>query len=714
MAEPEYAEIFREETSELLEELESSLLDLEKAPEDLKLVGRVFRAMHTIKGSGSMFGFDEIAGFTHHVETVLDLVRNGKVPVTNELIDQVLAARDHIKNLLDASTVGGEAEQGRGNEIIAALKALAAGETASSGVTKEVSEKSSESAAAAGKTGEEVPLDKGGLAHYRIRFCPLAAFAESGLKEEDLFKELEKLGECSVFHTNKEQQPCSEQPKWDIILTTAEGLNAVKDVFIFVEHLAQISIKTLIEDVEQEDLLEHKRIGEILVERGDVMFEDVERVLAQQKPLGKMLVDAKLVSHAQIESAMAEQKTYQQNKFLAKSKGSIRVASEKLDKLINLVGELVVTQARLSQVSASIEQNEFLEPVEEVERLTAELRDCVLDVRMLPIGTTFGKFSRLVRDLSSELGKEIDLVTEGAETELDKTVIERLNDPLIHLIRNAIDHGIELPAERETIGKPRRGYVRLTAIHSGANVIISIQDDGRGLDPAKIRAKAEANGLLTPKEEISDQEVLGLIFAAGFSTAEKVTNVSGRGVGMDVVKSAIDNLNGSVEISSRKGEDTTITITLPLTLAIIDGLLVRAGDTHFVLPLNMVEECVELTSAEIARYHGRRVLPVREHLMPYVRLRDFFEIEGERPDREQMVVVQMDGDRAGVVLDEVIGGHQTVIKSLGWIYRQAEGLSGSTILGSGEVALIIDVPQLVQRAHREEAMSIRSRSAAVH
>lgn len=282
------------------------------------------------------------------------------------------------------------------------------------------------------------------------------------------------------------------------------------------------------------------------------------------------------------------------------------------------------------------------------------------------------------------------------------------------MIRNAIDHGIELPAEREAIGKPRRGYVRLTATHSGANVIISIQDDGRGLDPAKIRAKAEINGLLTPNEEISDQEVLGLVFAAGFSTAEKVTSVSGRGVGMDVVKSAIDNLNGSVDITSRKGEGTTITITLPLTLAIIDGLLVRAGDTHFVLPLNMVEECVELTSAEIARYHGRRVLPVREHLMPYVRLRDFFEIEGERPDREQMVVVQMHGDRAGVVLDEVIGGHQTVIKSLGWIYRQAEGLSGSTILGSGEVALIIDVPQLVQRAHREEAMSIRGRSATVH
>ena len=706
MAETEYAEIFREETAELLEELESSLLDLEKSPHDLKMVGRVFRAMHTIKGSGSMFGFDDIAGFTHHVETVLDQVRNGAVPVTKPLIDQILAARDHIKHLLEAATTGGEPDRGRGDGIIAALKAIAAGEAAPPPAAPAGAPETA--APETHAEPEKIIPEKGPLAHYRIRFRPMAAFAESGVREEDLFKELEKLGECSVFHTGKEQESGAEQPVWDVLLTTDAGVNAIKDVFIFVENLATISIKTLVEDVRKGGFPEHKRIGEILVERGDVSPEELERVLAQQKPLGELLVDAKLVSRAQVESALAEQKTIKQKSAATQGKGTIRVPSEKLDKLINLVGELVVTQARLSQVSAGHGESDLIEPVEEVERLTAELRDCVLNIRMLPIGTTFGKFSRLVRDLSAELGKEIDLVTEGAETELDKTVIEQLNDPLIHLIRNAIDHGLEPPDEREAVGKPRRGSIRLAAAHSGAKVKISVQDDGRGLDTERIRAKAIAKGLLKANEEISEKEVLGLIFAAGLSTAEKVTSVSGRGVGMDVVKSAIDSLQGSVEVGSRRGEGTTITITLPLTLAIIDGLLVRAGDTHFVLPLNLVEECVELTSAEITRFHGRRVLPVREQLVPYVRLRDFFSMEGERPQREQMVVVQMEGDRVGLVLDDVIGGHQTVIKSLGWIYRNAEGLSGSTILGSGEVALIIDVPQLIQHALREEATLFRT------
>jgi two-component system, chemotaxis family, sensor kinase CheA len=707
VAEMEYAVIFREEAMELLEELETSLLALEKSPDDLKLVGRVFRAMHTIKGSGAMFGFDEIADFTHHVETVLDRVRCGLMPVTKALIDLVLAARDHIRMLLETVAGGIVAESRRGEEIIVALKALAGNgpenAVAGSDNSPAAADDEPQSAIAWSKDAEE-----GILTHFRIRFKPGPAFADSGLREEDIFKELERLGECSVFHTGAMQPAESCQPVWDILLTTDAGLNAVRDSFIFVEHISEVSIVTLAEKVDCSGFPEHKRLGDILVERGDVKPEDVQRVLAMQKPIGELLVDAKLVSRSQVESALAEQQVFK-HRHTAGSRGSIRVPSEKLDKLINLVGEMVVTQARLTQVSAGLQHSDFLDPVEEVERLTAELRDCVLNIRMLPIGTTFGKFSRLVRDLSAELHKEIDLITEGAETELDKTVIEQLGDPLIHLIRNCIDHGIESPEERQAAGKPRRGYIRLAAVHSGAKVIISVRDDGKGIDVEKIKSRARSLGLLDPSAEFGEKEMLSLIFAPGFSTAEKVTSVSGRGVGMDVVRIAVEGLKGTVEVASVVGKGTVFTVTLPLTLAIIDGLLVRAGDTHFVLPLNAVEECVELTSKERQRFHGRRMLPVREQLVPYVRLRDFFGMEGTRPEREQMVVVQMDDQRIGLVLDTVIGGHQTVIKSLGWIYRDAEGLSGSTILGSGEVALIIDVPRLIQHAKSEEMATVSGR-----
>lgn len=386
---------------------------------------------------------------------------------------------------------------------------------------------------------------------------------------------------------------------------------------------------------------------------------------------------------------------------------SIRVAADKLDTLINLVGELVVTQARLSDVAAALRQAALLEPVEQIEHLTAELRDLVLNIRMLPIGSTFTRFKRLVRDLSAELGKEVEMKTEGEDTELDKTVIEQLNDPLIHLIRNSIDHGIEAPDDRQAAGKPRSGTLFLSAVHNGANVVITVFDDGKGLDADSIRRKALQKGIISEDEVLSEQEIFSLIFAAGVSTAKQISSVSGRGVGMDVVKNAIEKLRGSVHVNSEKNRGTTVTITLPLTMAIIDGLLVRTGDTHFVLPLSEVEECVELTAADIARFHGRRVFAVRDHLLPYVRLRDFFAVPGNRPGREQMVIVRLREEQIGLVVDEVVGGHQTVIKSLGWAYRNAEGLSGSTILGNGEVALIIDTHALARLARLQESTDVR-------
>jgi len=360
-----------------------------------------------------------------------------------------------------------------------------------------------------------------------------------------------------------------------------------------------------------------------------------------------------------------------------------------------MVGELVTVQSRLSQLSVRINDAELIQLSEEVERLTAGLRDDTMSIRMLPIGTTFSKFQRLVRDLSSDLGKNILLKTEGAETKLDKTVIEKLGDPLIHLIRNCIDHGIEMPEIRKFVGKPEQGEVCLSAEHSGANVFIKITDDGAGLDAARIRAKAIEKGLIAPDALLSDKECFSLIFAPGFSTAQTVTSVSGRGVGMDVVKRGIEALQGSVDIASQKGVGTTITLKLPLTLAIIDGLLVRIEDHHYIMPLSAIEECVELTREDVEKSHGKNLADIRGEIVPYIRLREEFALFGTAPEIEQIVTARINDRRIGFVVDEVVGEHQTVIKSLGRIYRDVDDVSGATILGDGRVALILDLPKLL-------------------
>ncbi len=704
MADTEYAEVFREEAGELLEELETSLLELEKDPADLKIVSRVFRAMHTIKGSGAMFGFDDIAGFTHHVETVLDKVRDGTVPVSTELINLTLASRDHIRALLDVATGGGEVDSAAGQQIIDALRALVGG--AAPGV--KAAAPAPASALLDMESAEKKDPTEGNRTHYRIDIRPTPEFFVAGNTVEQLFAELQKLGEGTVFQHEQESgagDSLEFGELWEILLTTDKGLNGVQDVLVFAESSCEVKVTVLAVEG-QDEFEEHRRLGEILVEKGELSSDELKTVLERQKPLGELLIDERLVSRTKIDAALAEQKLVKesQGKFAAvKGAESIRVASEKLDQLVNLVGELVVNQSRLTQVASQHKDSDLVEPVEEVERLTAELRDCVLNIRMLPIGTTFAKFKRLVRDLSAELGKEVVMATEGADTELDKNVIDQLGDPMVHLIRNSIDHGIESPEERELAGKPRRGTISLSAGHSGANVVITVTDDGKGLDAERIRQKALEKGLLRPDVEASPQEIWNTIFTPGLSTAKTVTSVSGRGVGMDVVKSTVDALKGSVSVTdSTLGQGTTITIMLPLTLAIIEGLLVKAGDTHFVLPLSQVEECVELTTEDIARFHERRMLPVRDQLVPYVRLRDFFAIPGERPAREQMVISRINGERFGLVLDDVVGEHQTVLKTLGWIYRNAVGLSGSTILGNGHVALILDVANVMKCARQEE------------
>lgn len=691
----EHGEAYKEEAFELLGELEASLLAMEETPEDADLIGRVFRALHTIKGSGAMFGFDDIAALAHEVETVFDLVRNGKMSVTRALVDLTLAVCDRIRAMLGGPGDGVTADTAKADAIIEDLRRLVP--------SPAPSEPSPPRKAQPTIVNDAQDLE----VTYRITLCPHTDIFATGTNPLLLLEELRTLGECKVIaHTDKIPGLENLDPEqcwiyWDAFLTTRMGIDAIRDVFIFVEDYCELGIEVIDEPGVFEDDKPSRKLGEILVDRFVLSREDLRQTLGEQKRIGELLVDKGLIGSGMVESALVEQRHVESRRRKQQAEdqvSSVRVPAEKLDTLVNLVGELVTVQARLSQAAAGLENAEILSVSEEVERLTGELRDNTMSIRMLPIGTTFSKFKRLVRDLSSELGKDIVLIAEGADTELDKTVIERLNDPMVHLIRNCIDHGIEPPSVREAAGKPGQGTVILSAVHSGANVLIRIKDDGAGLDAEAIRAKALERGLIADDAELSEKETFALIFAPGFSTARKITNVSGRGVGMDVVKRSIEALRGSVEVDSRRGVGTTITLKLPLTLAIVDGLLVRVGDGHYVLPLSIVEECVELTREDVARAHGRHIIPVRAEIVPYIRLRERFLVSGTNPDPEQIVITESPGGKVGLVVDKVVGEHQTVIKNMGRMYRNADEISGATILGDGTVALILDVPQLVLRA----------------
>ncbi len=690
----QHRQTYKEETRELLVKLEADLLELEENPNDSELIASVFRALHTIKGSGAMFGFDDIAAFTHEAETVFDCIREGRLGVNKTIVDLALSACDLIRQMVDGDAID-SAAYGKVRNSFQEMIPIGdfAGDASNTSAKKE----------ACADTGRAIT--------YHIRFQPCADIFTTGTNPVFLLDELRGLGPCKVVaHTGSiprldEMNPESCYIYWDVILTTDQGINSIKDVFIFVEDDSRITIDPIDEDGLIEEDNDYKKLGEILVERGDVSAEEITKILQSKKRIGELLVERKAVNSDAVASALVEQEYVRQVRKTRQEKAetsSIRVPAERLDALADLVGELVTVQARLTQKSELQDDPELVAIAEEVERLTTELRDNTMGIRTLPISTIFARFRRLVRDLSKELGKEIILETEGGETELDKTVIDRLNDPLVHLIRNSIDHGIESPAKRRSAGKSAHGTIRLSAAHRGANVYITIEDDGAGLDVEAIRAKAVKKGMISPDANMTDDEIFAFMFIPGFSTAQKVTDISGRGVGMDVVKRSIDALRGNIVISSTKGVGTTITMKLPLTLAIIDGLLVELDKAFYVMPLSVVEECVELTSADIAKTHGRSILNVRGKIVPYIPLRGIFGIKNEAPDIEHIVIAEVDGRRFGIVVDKIIGGHQTVIKTLGTVYGNVKGFSGATILADGTVALILDIQKLNEIAEAEE------------
>jgi two-component system chemotaxis sensor kinase CheA len=641
-------ETFRQEAQELLEQVEQGLLDLARRPGDRALIDTIFRGLHTLKGSGAMFGFDALAAFTHHCETAFDRVRKGEVPASPSLVSAVLAAQDHMRALAEGTPV----VDGAGDALLADLQAAIDG---------------GEAAPAAAPAAP-------GLNTFKIRFSLPADALTNGVRPLPLLDELRDLGEARVRVITDNVPPLAQlvpaecRLAWEVLLTTKHDRDAIDDVFIFV-------------------------IDEMTLEVEDLTAAAVEPEVAA--PVVEVVVqeDAPVAANAPAEAGRAA----------SKSGDTVRVPAERLDEMMDRVGELVIAQSRLKSLAASSSDIALRAVAEEIERLAGEMRDTMMVVRMVPIAQLFGRFRRLIHDLERDTGKQIELSTEGETTELDKTVIERLADPLIHLIRNSADHGLEGAEQRAAAGKSAVGKIMLAARQSGAEVVITITDDGRGVDRARVRAKAEENGLIQPGQVLNDNELLQLIFAPGFSTAAAITNLSGRGVGMDVVKKTIEGLRGSIEISSTPGEGSVVSLRIPLTLAIIDGLLVRVGTGRYVIPLASVEECVELTPAQDLRSTGRNLITLRDELVPFIRLREQF-TTGTQPDLHQKIVVVSTGqDRVGLVVDQILGDHQTVIKPLSSFHADVGAFSGATIMGDGGVALILDIAALVNLGQRHDA-----------
>ncbi len=674
-----YKQAFREEAREILVELEASLLELNENRGDKELVARAFRALHTIKGSGAMFGFDELAAFTHKLENAFDEVRNGKLSVTSELVDLSLAALDQIKAMLEESAGRGAANRIVSAEILEKVQGL-------TGKTENCPADAPPSAPLA-----RPAVESSAVRDWHVRFSPGPDLMRSGANPLLLLRELKQLGSLWLQASMAAIPPLAElDPErcyiaWDMVLTTAAAREAICDVFIFVADSCELSIEPVCE----------VPVGPPVEKRIEPAQGQVSSDAASLAAAGSNAPEKKFPPWGRRASDTPD------------NASSIRVPATKLDQFVDLVGELVTVQARLVEVAARREDPEVVAVSEEIERLTTALRENSISIRMLPIRGTFERFRRLVHDLARDLHKEVELTLEGADTELDKSVIDQLNDPLMHLIRNSMDHGIEPPEARLAAKKRSGATIHLSARHSGASVLISVADDGGGIDAAAVRERAIEKGLVAADAQLTEAEIFDLILAPGFSTARQVTDVSGRGVGMDVVRRKVDALRGTIEIASKPGSGTSVTLRLPLTLAIIDGLLVRVGQAYFVLPLASTLECIELTRQDIEQANGKHVANVRGEIIPYIRLREYFNLPIEQIEHEQIMVAETEEGRYGFVVDQVLGDHQTVIKNLGRFYRHVDLVSGATILGNGTVALILDPQRLVRDALRTMAVGKR-------
>ncbi len=664
----QFHETFFEESFEGLDIMESGLLNLDIGAADNDTVNSIFRAAHSIKGGSATFGFTEVAEFTHGMETLLDEMRDGSRDVTQNSVDTLLQSVDCLREMLAASRDKTAIDTERAAELKGELEAILG--TSNNSTPPDATKDDEESA---------VPDENGEREGWQIKFRPHHDMLRTGNDPVRMFRELGELGELSVvvdisqLPILDDLDPEESYLSWELTLKSTVEIEKVKEIFEWVEDECDLEI------------IEIK--------------EDVPSVAEKPKE------DTVVTTPAAATSKAGATKPAASSKVTANTdNASIRVSIDKVDALINMVGELVITQSMIGQLDCDFDDFDVsrMEKLRDgltlLERNTRELQESVMRIRMLPISFAFNRFPRMVHDLCQKLDKQIELKTTGEHTELDKTVMEKIGDPLVHLVRNSIDHGIEMPEERLAAGKPESGTIELNAFHKGGNIIIEIKDDGAGFNKDRIKAKAIEKELIGSDENLTDDKIYDLIFQPGFSTAEQLSDISGRGVGMDVVRRNIRELGGNIDVKSEEGNGTTFTIRLPLTLAILDGQLVCVGDEIYITPLVSIVESLQIKKEFVNNIAGQTELyKVRDEYIPIVRMHDIFGVNVKRKILEGglLVVVEGDGKKVGLLVDELLGQQQVVIKSLETNYKRVGGVSGATILGDGTVALILDVDGLI-------------------
>jgi len=651
---------YKEEAIELIEGMEKCLLAMGDNFNDAVLIEDIFRNMHTLKGNSAMFGFKVIADFTHRLESVYELIRSGDIKISKQISNLTFSALDHLTILVNNENVLSEADAKAHKDISEKIVEI----------IKNTTGKKQQNNSLEKHFGNNLNTESE-LTEWHIRFCPNENFFTNGSNPLHIIEELRALGECKVI-ANVDNIPSLEDynadacyTSWDIFLTGNITSSRISEVFQFAAHKSKLEISQI---------------------------EPIEPLLPAQQIIETSNLPGLKNINQTIQNS-AEKLTEDKKKHII---ASIRVPSERLDNLMNLVSELMTLQAKLATLTEQNPQTDLLAVSENLEKISTRLRDNAFNMCLVPLENMITPFHRLVRDLAAELNKEIEFITEGTETELDKNIMEGLSDPLMHLIRNSIDHGIEDPEARLRLGKKKHGEIVFKAYCAGTNVFIEIQDDGKGIDPEKIRKKAIEKGIISSNDILNDKEVLNLIFLPGFSTAEQVSEISGRGVGMDVVKKKITDIRGQIKITSQVNIGTTITIKLPITVSIIDGLLVKINGEDFVMPLSSVERCYEVPAGhQLNRFNNLIVLDGQQ--IPFISLTEEFDSIENLSTSKEIVVVYYDEKKVGLIVDRVVGKFQAVLKPLGKYFLQMDNISGATILGNGKIALVLDTNNVIEQ-----------------
>jgi len=664
----EELQLFLEDMDDQLSIMESTLLDILEIPldeVDKEMINNLFRAMHTMKGNAGIFGYEIIINFAHKAEHLLDLIRNDKQPLTEELVELFLMVKDHSKVLVEICTQNEDLDSDNKEKHEYLLSEL------SSHLNTTI------------ETNEPLSLveEKKDTQEYNIEVKLKSDFFESGMEMISILKYLSVIGEIknldfidSEIPSLAELNPKKAYVEFKIHYETEEPLEEIKEAFEFVEEDIELTI-ILIEIV-----IKKEPIEEVIIKESDIKeFQIFKKPKKKKEVKNKDKDESK--KNVKIETNM-----------------SLRVDSSKIDLIINQISEMVIANAKITQYAKEREDNDFSEAVTIMSDMLEEIRDGVMNIRMVQVGDSFSKLRRIVTDTAKALNKEISFEIIGGETELDKIVIEKISDPLIHMLRNAVDHGIETPEVREEHNKSRQGHIQLKAFPDAGSIVIQIIDDGAGIDKEFIYNKAVNKNIIQEGKILSDKEIFDLLFSPGFSTAEEVSDISGRGVGMDVVKNNIEDLRGNVDIQSTFGNGTMVTIRLPLTLAIIEGFLVQVGSSKYIIPLDNIQECIEFTSSLKEQFLQNGYITLRKNILPILDISEHFnenplETKGER---QNIVVVKHGSSSVGFKVDELIGEFQTVIKPLGNLFKNTSDVSGGTILGNGEIALIFDVQKLIE------------------